>query len=248
MRIAFVLQIYLGFHRTIFRFSQEISKQGIKLIYHKPPSSTESTSDWIQITVKMFLRSGTCHDVIQHPTLAWATLPVASRKILAGSYEADPSADEEWTYQTLTDIYSIMGAEDDTNTLGISTNPSELDSSKGGGGEIYTRETESHTKDTTTYDESATTTIQLSGFFSITASSNGNVHVFEASSGNRRDYIVQGLKKLIRRASNQLIAGKLDVCAELYGEDAAPMSGELPSLVTPTQALSKVTHSFLDQV
>eukprot|EP00956_Cyclotella_meneghiniana_P029674 scaffold72655_cov36-Cyclotella_meneghiniana.AAC.1 len=250
--------------KFVIQFMNELTKHGIKLIYHKPPppsngtNITDSTSDWTQITVKMFLRPGSCHDVIQHPKLAWATLPVASRTILTGSYDVNhPSADdeeEEWTYQTLTDVYSILGAEDDANTtLGISTNPSscELDSNRGGGiigGETFTRETASHTKDNTTatYDETATndyTTNQstTSGFFSITAGSTGNVHVFEAPTGSRRDYIVTGLKKLIRRASYQLISGSLNVCAELYGEDNAMpmMSGELPSLVTPTQALSK---------
>eukprot|EP00956_Cyclotella_meneghiniana_P015348 scaffold23395_cov34-Cyclotella_meneghiniana.AAC.1 len=246
--------------KFVIQFMNELTKHGIKLIYHKPPPTiTDSTSDWTQITVKMFLRPGSCHDIIQHPKLAWASLPVASRTILTGSYDVNhPSAnneEEEWTYQSLTDVYSILGAEDDANTtsLGISTNPSscELDSSRGGGGgiiggETSTRETASHTKDhtTATYDETATndyTTNQstTSGFFSITAGSTGNVHVFEAPTGSRRDYIVTGLKKLIRRASYQLISGSLNVCAELYGEDSTMpmMSGELPSLVTPTQAL-----------
>jgi hypothetical protein len=219
------------------------------LIYHKSPTSTDPSSDWTQLTIKMFLRSGSCHDFIQHPTLAWAILPVVSRKVLTGSYDIAESKDEEmWTHLSLWDIYSIMGAEDDAtvpnspdrskHTVGASTIPSENDSR----GDTYTSYT--HTK--TTFDEEGT--IPSSGFFSITAGSDGNVYVFEAPSGSQRDYIVKGLKTLIRRASNQFIAGKLDVCAELYGEDAEPMSGELPSLVTPTQALSRLTHSFLDVV
>ena len=149
-----------------------------------------------------------------------------------------------------------MGAEDDAtiNDDALSsparskyTLESTIQSEVGSRGEAYTRETSSytHTKGTT-FDEERT--VPSSGFFSITAGSNGNVYVFEAQSGSRRDYIVNGLKKLIRRASNHMIAGKLDVCAELYGEDAAPLSGELPSLVTPTQALTLVSHSFLDEV
>lgn len=224
------------------------------MIFHKPPSPTDPSSDWTQLTIKMFLRFGSCHDSVQHPTLAWAILPVVSRKILTGSYDVDDSKDqEEWTYLSLWDIYSIMGAEDDATasnelpnsparskyTLGASTIPSE--------GDTYTKDTASytHTKGTT-FDEEGT--IPSSGFFSITAGSDGNVYVFEAPTGSQRDYIVKGLKKLVRRASTQLISGKLDVCAELYGEDAAPTSGELPSLVTPTQALSRVTHSFLDEI
>lgn len=149
-----------------------------------------------------------------------------------------------------------MGAEDDAtiNDDALSsparskyTLESTIQSEVGSRGEAYTRETSSytHTKGTT-FDEERT--VPSSGFFSITAGSNGNVYVFEAQSGSRRDYIVNGLKKLIHRASNHMIAGKLDVCAELYGEDAAPLSGELPSLVTPTQALTMVSHSFLDEV
>lgn len=235
-------------------YPQEISKQGIKLIHHQSPSPNDPSSDWTQLTIKMFLRSGNCHDLIEHPALAWATLPVASRKILTGSYDIEESRDkEEWTQLSLWDIYSIMGAEDtedlpntpdrSKHTQGANTIQSEADSR----GDTYTRDTASytHTKGTT-FDEDGTTS--ASGFFSITAGSDGNVYVFEAPTGRQRDYIVKGLKKLIRRASKQLIAGKLDVCAELYGEDAAPLSGELPSLVTPTQALGRVTHSFLDDV
>jgi hypothetical protein len=232
-----------------------MTKRGVKLIYHQPPLPTDPLSDWTQLTIKMFLLPGNCHDSTEHPKLAWAILPVASRKVLAGSYNNDESGGEElWTYLSLWDVYSIMGAEDDattlgddhlnsparsTNTLGASTIQSESDSR-------WDTASFTHAKGDTFDDEDRRT--PASGFFSITAGSTGNVYVFEATSGSHRDYIVKGLKKLILWASNQLVAGKLDVCAELYGEDAEPLSGELPSLVTPTQALTRVTHSFLDEL
>ncbi|KAL3790100.1 hypothetical protein HJC23_013611 [Cyclotella cryptica] len=151
-----------------------------------------------------------------------------------------------------------MAAEDDATVAGeedamhspartkvtMSTTQSGFDSR-----DTTTRDTMSYTRYTLEEeDEEEERTAPSSGFFSITAGSSGNVYVFEASSGSRRDYVVMGLKKMIGWASRQVIMGKVDVCAELYGEDAAPMSGELPSLVTPSQALSRVTHAFLDEL
>jgi hypothetical protein len=50
-------------HR-IARF-QELSKRGIKLIYHQAPAYT--CSDWTQPTVKLFLRTGQCHEKEMYP-------------------------------------------------------------------------------------------------------------------------------------------------------------------------------------
>jgi hypothetical protein len=185
---------------------------------------------------------------------------VASRTLLTAPYENNANNEalsdkddqwDQWNYLSLWHIYSIMGAEDDTSNSPDSRSKNELSTmpSVDSNGDTYTRETASYTNTKgTTLDEDGTIPLSSSGFFSITASNGGNVHVFEAPSPSQRDYIVKGLKTLVRRASYQLIAGKLDICAELYGEDAAPLSGELPSLVTPTQALGRVTHSFLNEV
>ena len=185
---------------------------------------------------------------MQHPSLAWTILPVVSQKVLMGSYDIEESNKEMWTYLSLWDIYSIMGAEDD-----ITVNDEATKSPSGS--EYTTRSTiqganlvgDTYTRDRMSpkFDREGILP-PSSGFFSLTAGSDGNVFVFEAHTASQRDYIVKGLKKLVRRASNQMINGKVDVVAELYGEDAAPASGELPSLVTPTQALGRVTHMFLD--
>jgi len=255
--LLFLHMIIMSNHNARF---QELSKRGIKLIYHQAPSDT--SSDWTQLTVKLFLRPGQCHEKEIHPpSLSWATLPVASRKVLTGSYDNlnESGEDTLWTHLSLWDVYSVMGAEDDVTLAGeedvlnspartkltMSTTQSGVDSR-----DTYTRETTSYTRDTfdDDDDDEEERTVPSSGFFSITAGSSGNVYVFEASSGKRRDYIVIGLKKMIGGASRHMIMGRLDVCAELYGEDVAPMSGELPSLVTPSQALSRVTHAFLDEL
>ena len=50
---------------------QELSKRGVKLIYHRAPA--DSSSDWTQLTVRMFLRPGRCHEREVHPpSLSWA--------------------------------------------------------------------------------------------------------------------------------------------------------------------------------
>lgn len=91
-------------------------------------------------------------------------------------------------------------------------------------------------------DDEALTT----GFFSVTAS-NGNVFVFEAPSPDARDYIVKGLCAVISRLTYHMIDGNADVIGELFSEDAGQLTGELPSLVKPWNALSRVTNAFLEQ-
>ena len=154
---------------------------------------------------------------------------------ISGSYDADKSL---WNYLGLLDIYSILGADDGESSNGGGALPNSPDITK--------QTVDASARGAKTHEKEANNTPVASGFFSVTASSTGNVYVFEAPTGKRRDYIVKGLKCLISRASYQMIAGKVDVCRELYSEDAGQLTGELPSLVTPTQALSRVTHAFLD--
>jgi len=218
------------------QFTSEIVKNGIKLIYHQSPTPSSSNMDWNQSTVKLFIRPGNCHESkLTHPTLAWAILPVVSRMRISGSYDADKSL---WNYLGLLDIYSILGADDGESSNGGGALPNSPDITK--------QTVDASARGAKTHEKEANNTPVASGFFSVTASSTGNVYVFEAPTGKRRDYIVKGLKCLISRASYQMIAGKVDVCSELYSEDAGQLTGELPSLVTPTQALSRVTHAFLD--
>ena len=98
---------------------------------------------WYQYT--FFTHSMKCTGIIDttsYNILNWHGLPypwhLVRRTILTGSNDVNhsPADDEveELTYQSSTDVYSILGAEDDNNTttLGISNNPScELDSSRG---------------------------------------------------------------------------------------------------------------------
>ena len=84
------------------------------------------------------------------------------------------------------------------------------------------------------------------GFFSITAA-NGSVYVFEAQSSKQRDYIVEGLRATVARMSYQIVSGNTDIIRELYSEDAGALTGELPSLVSPSRALKSVTNAFVDR-
>ncbi len=83
-------------------------------------------------------------------------------------------------------------------------------------------------------------------FFSITAA-NGVVHLFEAPSGEARDYVVKGLHLVISRLTYHMIVGDSKIIDELFSEDGAESTGELPSLTKPSNALSKIVHSLLDQ-
>jgi hypothetical protein len=82
-------------------------------------------------------------------------------------------------------------------------------------------------------------------FFSVT-STTGDVYLFETSSYEERDRVVNGIKNLIARLSFHLAAGNEGVSAELYSEDYGQMSGDLPSLRTPTQSMNIISHAFLD--
>jgi len=89
--------------------------------------------------------------------------------------------------------------------------------------------------------------VSTSTFFSITALSTGSVHIFEAATVMERDYIIRGMKGIISRLAFNIIAGNTDVIGEHFSEDAGQMTGELPSLRSPRQALRDLTHTFLDE-
>jgi hypothetical protein len=87
---------------------------------------------------------------------------------------------------------------------------------------------------------------EASSFFSITAA-NGVVHLFEAPSGEARDYVVKGLRLVVSRLTYHMIVGDSKIIDELFSEDGAESTGDLPSLTKPSNALSKIVHSLLDQ-
>lgn len=94
---------------------------------------------------------------------------------------------------------------------------------------------------------SGNNSVSTSPFFSITTQSTNTVHIFEAASVMERDYIIRGMKGIISRLAYNIIAGNTDVVGEHYSEDAGQMTGELPSLRSPRQAIRDLTHAFLDQ-
>lgn len=97
------------------------------------------------------------------------------------------------------------------------------------------------------FSPDASKSVSTSTFFSVTTLSTGLVHIFEAASVMERDYIIRGMKGIISRLAFNIIAGNTDVIGEHYSEDAGQMTGELPSLRSPRQALRDLTHAFLDQ-
>ena len=180
-------------------------KNGVKLIYHESPSRSSPNPDWIQSTVKLFLRPGDCcnPNSLKQPTLSWAVLPVVSRMKNGGANNDDQDtgkSSESWSRLGVLDVHSIL------------------------------------------IDEGAVST----GFFSVTAA-NGAVYVFEAPTADARDYVVKGLRAVISRLTYNLIEGNANVIGELFCEDAGQLTGELPSLVPPWKALSRVTYAFLQQ-
>ena len=88
-----------------------------------------------------------------------------------------------------------------------------------------------------------------SPFFIITTES-GDVHVFEAPTMSEQNHIVHGLKNVVAWLSYHLVLGSMASSgSELVSdmdEEHGEMSGELPSLRTPVQAMNDLTHSFLD--
>lgn len=153
-----------------------------------------------------------------------------------GSYESCNGDDKDngnvndmWNTLGLLDVHSILVDEGD---------------STGGGGSMMRAVGDGH-EDNGSQGSAAQTT-SSSGFFSITAN-DGAVHVFEAPSGKKRDYVVLGLRSVISRLTYHVVAGDANVIGELYSEDAGQLTGELPSLITPWKALTRVTHAFVDK-
>lgn len=197
-----------------FPCPQEIIRDGIKVIYHEPPTKTSSSPDWTQSTVKIFLRPGDCHGKkLLQPSLVWTLLQVASNRFNNDDSASFNTNDKNmWHKLELMDIESIM--------------VEQLSASK---------------------FSSGINSVPTSPFFSITTQSTGTVHIFEAASVMERDYIIRGMKGIISRLAFNIIAGNTDVVGEHYSEDAGQMTGELPSLRSPRQAVRDLTHAFLDQ-
>lgn len=151
------------------------------------------------------------------PSLVWAVLQVASQ------FNDDTTFNTEeksmWHRLELMDIDTIIAAPEE-QLLATKENKWSPDS-----------------------DNSVST----STFFSITTLSTGSVHIFEAASVMERDYIIRGMKGIISRLAYNIIAGNTDVIGEHYSEDAGQMTGELPSMRSPRQALRDLTHAFLGQ-
>ncbi|KAL3805969.1 hypothetical protein ACHAW5_002505 [Stephanodiscus triporus] len=182
-------------------FQTEIMKTGVRLIYHESPIN--ATTDWVQSTVKLFLRPGNCHGTqVRQPTLAWAVLPVVSRMKAFDDFDTSFEVEKAWTALSLLDVHSILVDEGDDT--------------------------------------------KASSFFSITAA-NGVVHLFEAPSAEALDYVVKGLRSVISRLTYRMIVGDAKVIDELFSEDGGQLTGELPSLTKPCNALNKVVRSLLDQ-
>ncbi|KAL7427548.1 hypothetical protein ACHAXH_001783, partial [Discostella pseudostelligera] len=207
-------------------FQRNLLQNGIKLIYHESPSHASPSPDWIQSTVKLYVRRGhyntpeSASQSQQHhlqPTLAWATLPVISRMRSLGKTldSSNTTNDRNWKTLGLLDIHSVLVDDE-----------GEANANSG-----------ANTKTST-------------GFFSVTAA-NGAVYVFEAPSAESRDYVVRGIKAITSRLVYHMIAGNVDVMNELYQseetEEDGEMTGELPRLAKPWKAVSRVVHGYLDQ-
>ena len=225
---------YVCYFARLF-LRQNIIKNGIKLIFHESPSRSSPNPDWIQSTVKLFLRPGNCHTESKSfagPTLAWAVLPVVSRMQIGGTFD---SGDEEakWTKLGLLDVHSILMDE------------ASGDDNDDSASRLMKAEAESVGLNTASV---APSSAAITGFFSVTAA-NGAVYVFEAPSARQRDYVVGGLRAAIARMTRRMVAGEADVIAEVFSsDDAGQLTGELPSLETPWKTLTRVTNAFVDQL
>mmetsp|Transcript_30754 Transcript_30754/g.45551 ORF Transcript_30754/g.45551 Transcript_30754/m.45551 type:complete len:155 (-) Transcript_30754:62-526(-) len=83
-------------------------------------------------------------------------------------------------------------------------------------------------------------------FFSVTNSA-GDVYLFEASSYDLKERIVNGIKNVVARLVFHTIAGDDVVASELYSNDEFGQTiGDLPALHSPRTAMHRVTHAFLD--
>jgi hypothetical protein len=201
---------------VLFVIIQEIIRSGIKVIYHEPPPKASPQLDWSQSTVKLFLRPGDCHG----KKLMQPSLVWALLQVASRlNDDATFNTDEKsmWHRLELMDIDKIIVAPEEQVVASKKEWSPDSDNS-----------------------------VSTSTFFSITTLSTGSVHIFEAATVLERDYIIRGLKGIISRLVFNIIAGNTDVIGEHYSEDAGQMTGELPSMRSPRQALRDLTHSFLD--
>jgi hypothetical protein len=84
-------------------------------------------------------------------------------------------------------------------------------------------------------------------FFNVT-SDTGDVHIFEASSPEERDDIVNGIKNVIARLTFHLVAGDTTASSELYNANPSSKSapvGDLPGLGNPKQTMNRMAHTLL---
>lgn len=86
-------------------------------------------------------------------------------------------------------------------------------------------------------------------FFTITVS-NGQVYVFESNNLEERDSLVSGLRNVISRLAFQVTVGDVSALKELYLEEDAvtlntAVTGDLPALPNPMQAINRVAHAML---
>ncbi|GAX20757.1 hypothetical protein FisN_7Hh068 [Fistulifera solaris] len=87
-------------------------------------------------------------------------------------------------------------------------------------------------------------------FFTITVS-NGQVYIFESNTLDERDSLVNGLKNVISRLAFQITVGDVSALKELYLEEDvlasnAALTGDLPVLPNPMQAINRIAHIMLD--
>jgi hypothetical protein len=84
-------------------------------------------------------------------------------------------------------------------------------------------------------------------FFNVT-SDTGDVHIFEASSPEERDEIVNGIKNVIARLTFHLVAGDTTASSELYNANINSKSasvGDLPGLENRKQTMNRIAHTLL---
>lgn len=161
------------------------------------------------------------------PSLVWTLLQVASNRFNNDDSASFNTNDKNmWHKLELMDIDSIMVAPEE---------------------QLSASNFKAAAKATSSTDAGGIVAVPTSPFFSITTQSTGTVHIFEAASVMERDYIIRGMKGIISRLAFNIIAGNTDVVGEHYSEDAGQMTGELPSLRSPRQAVRDLTHAFLDQ-
>lgn len=198
-------------------FQNELMKTGVRLIYHECPTTAEST-DWVQSTVKLFLRPGNCQGAhpLRQPSLLWAALPVVSRmKVSVVDLDIiSPFNNEKgWNMLSLMDVHSILCDEGDRGE------------DVGGGGQG-----------------------RASSFFSITSSNGAVYVFEAPSSEARYYVVRGLRLVISRLTYRMIVGDATIIKELFSSEDAAAQrTGDLPSLTKPWKGLSNVVHDLLDQ-